>query len=60
METLFPRQIMQYLILNKKAILTDQKVWQYIQDGKINEVAQYCAKDVERVREIYKRMTFVE
>jgi len=36
------------------------KVWQYVQDGKIREVAEYCAKDVERTRQIYKRMNFME
>lgn len=48
------------LDIEQKGDIDGSKVWQYIQDGKINEVAQYCAKDVERVREIYKRMTFVE
>lgn len=34
------------------------KVWDFIRDGKIKQVAAYCAGDVERVRQIHKRMTF--
>jgi hypothetical protein len=34
------------------------KVWDFVKAGKIAEVATYCAGDVERVREIHKRMTF--
>lgn len=46
--------------VEQKGDIDGSKVWQYVQDGKINEVAEYCAKDVERVRQIYKRMTFTE
>ncbi|WP_443092504.1 ribonuclease H-like domain-containing protein [Basfia succiniciproducens] len=48
------------LDVEQKGDIDGSKVWQYVQDGKINEVAEYCAKDVERVRRIYKRMTFTE
>lgn len=34
------------------------KVWDFVRDGKIEEVAQYCVGDVERVREVHQRMTF--
>lgn len=34
------------------------KVWDYVQDGRIAEVAEYCKADVERVRSIHRRMTF--
>lgn len=34
------------------------KVWDFVQAGKIADVAEYCAGDVERVRQIHKRMTF--
>ncbi|KGA31157.1 hypothetical protein [Pectobacterium odoriferum] len=34
------------------------KVWDFVRDGKIDKVAKYCAADVERVRNIFKRMTF--
>ena len=44
--------------IEQKGDIDGSKVWQYVQDGKINVVAEYCAKDVERVREIHKRMTF--
>lgn len=33
-------------------------VWPMVQAGKGEEVAQYCAGDVERTREIFKRLTF--
>ncbi|PHI41007.1 ribonuclease H [Actinobacillus succinogenes] len=46
------------LDVEQKGDIDGSKVWQYVQDGKISEVAEYCAKDVERVRQIYKRMTF--
>ena len=46
--------------IEQKGEIDGSKVWQYVQDGKINEVAEYCAKDVERVRQVYKRMNFVE
>ena len=48
------------LNVEQKGDIDGSKVWQYVQEGKINEVAEYCAKDVERVRQIYKRMTFTE
>jgi 3'-5' exonuclease len=34
------------------------KVWDFVQEGKIKQVANYCAADVEKVRSIHKRMTF--
>jgi len=34
------------------------KVWDFVSAGRIADVATYCAGDVIRVREIYKRMTF--
>ena len=46
--------------IEQKGDIDGSKVWQYVQDGRIAEVAEYCAKDVERVRQIYKRMTFME
>ena len=33
-------------------------VWPMIQEGKWEEVGVYCARDVERTRRLYKRMTF--
>lgn len=34
------------------------KVWDFVQAGKIFEVADYCAGDVERVRQVHRKMTF--
>lgn len=34
------------------------KVWDFVRDGKIEQVAAYCQGDVERVREVHQRMTF--
>lgn len=33
------------------------KVWDFVLAGRISDVALYCGGDVERVREIYRRMT---
>ncbi|HHE3654157.1 TPA: ribonuclease H-like domain-containing protein [Pasteurella multocida] len=41
-----------------KGDIDGSKVWEFVQAGRISEVAEYCAKDVERVRQIHKRMTF--
>lgn len=35
-------------------------VWDYFQDGKIEEICKYCMKDVELTRKVYKKMTFTE
>jgi predicted PolB exonuclease-like 3'-5' exonuclease len=35
-------------------------VWQYFQDGKIEEICKYCMKDVELTRKVYYKMTFEE
>lgn len=34
------------------------KVWDFIKEGRIEEVAMYCGGDVHRAREVFKRMTF--
>jgi predicted PolB exonuclease-like 3'-5' exonuclease len=36
------------------------KVWDFVRDGRIDDVATYCMGDVERTRAIYKRLTFSE
>lgn len=33
-------------------------VWDFYQSGRIQDIAKYCAGDVERTRQAYKRMTF--
>lgn len=42
--------------LNGKGDMDGSKVWEYWQAGRHDEVAAYCAQDVERVREIYQRI----
>lgn len=44
--------------LDGKGDLDGSKVWDYVRDGKIAEVAEYCRNDVHMTRSIYKRMTF--
>ncbi|HHL71911.1 MAG TPA: hypothetical protein ENJ29_05295 [Bacteroidetes bacterium] len=34
------------------------KVWDFVQAGRIRDVATYCMGDVDRVRAVYRRMTF--
>ncbi|MDO4698332.1 MAG: ribonuclease H-like domain-containing protein [Pasteurellaceae bacterium] len=53
-------KLCQVLGIEAKGEIDGSKVWEYVQAGKIDEVAGYCAKDVERVRQVYKRMNFVE
>lgn len=42
----------------QKGELSGANVWDYARDGRYDEILQYNKDDVERVREIYKRMTF--
>ena len=42
----------------KEGDIDGSKVWDYVQAGKILEVAEYCRHDVEATREAYHRMTF--
>lgn len=35
-------------------------VWDFVRDGNIAKVAEYCNGDVERTRAMYKRMNFIE
>ena len=44
--------------IDGKGDIDGSDVWPMVQAGKITEVAQYCAGDVERTREIFKRLTF--
>jgi predicted PolB exonuclease-like 3'-5' exonuclease len=36
------------------------KVWDYVQAGRIDDVATYCMHDVIRTRQIYKRINFIK
>lgn len=39
-----------------KGDITGADVWPMYQEGKILEIAEYCKQDVERTRQIYKRL----
>lgn len=41
-----------------KGDIDGSKVYDYVMAGKIDEVAEYCARDVQATRAVYKRMTF--
>jgi hypothetical protein len=41
-----------------KGDLDGSKVWDYVRDGRIDEVLDYCMQDVAAVRSVWQRMTF--
>jgi hypothetical protein len=41
-----------------KGELDGSKVWQFVQDGRHDEVARYCERDVQTARAVHRRMTF--
>jgi hypothetical protein len=43
-----------------KGDMDGSKVWPMVRDGRIDEVAEYCKQDVERTRDMYRRMTFAQ
>ncbi len=43
-----------------KGDIDGSKVWDYVRDGRIAEVAAYCADDVKRARAVHRRMTFAD
>ncbi len=45
-------------IPSPKGDMDGSQVWQYVQDGRLDEVAQYCARDVEAARAVWRRITF--
>jgi len=45
-------------VATPKGEIDGSKVWDYVKAGKLDEVADYCRKDVEATRQVYKRMTF--
>jgi predicted PolB exonuclease-like 3'-5' exonuclease len=47
-----------FSIPSPKGDIDGSKVMDYVRDGRLEEVALYCEKDVEATRQIYKRMTF--
>lgn len=44
--------------LDGKGDIDGSMVWDYVRDGRIAEIAEYCRHDVALARDIYKRMTF--
>ncbi|MDP8184368.1 ribonuclease H-like domain-containing protein [Phocoenobacter skyensis] len=46
--------------IDGKGDIQGSDVWQYVQDGRIKEVAEYNKHDVEVTRELYKRLNFIE
>jgi hypothetical protein len=45
-------------IESPKGDMDGSMVNQYVKDGRLNEVVEYCKRDVEAVRAVHKRMTF--
>lgn len=45
-------------IPSPKTDLDGSKVWDAVKEGRLDDVAMYCAGDVEATRAVYKRMTF--
>lgn len=41
-----------------KGDMDGSKVWPMVRDGRIAEVAEYCRGDVDRTRQMHRRMTF--
>ncbi|HJV75393.1 MAG TPA: hypothetical protein VJ654_14295 [Noviherbaspirillum sp.] len=44
--------------MDGKGDIDGSQVWDYVRDGRISEIAEYCKHDVELARAIYRRMTF--
>lgn len=51
-------KITKALGLEGKGDIDGSMVWDYVRDGRIADVAEYCKRDVELTRQLYKRMTF--
>jgi 3'-5' exonuclease len=45
-------------IASPKESLDGSKVYPYLRDGRFPEICEYCSRDVETVRQIYRRLTF--
>lgn len=46
--------------LEGKGDIDGSMVWDYVRDGRIGEIAEYCKHDVALTRSLHKRMTFAE
>ena len=47
-------------IKSPKGEIDGSMVGQYVADGRIDEVSEYCKRDVVATREVYQRMTFTD
>jgi 3'-5' exonuclease len=47
-------------IPSPKANLDGSKVYPYYRAGKLDEICDYCKRDVESVRQVYRRLTFAK
>lgn len=45
-------------IQTPKGEITGANVWDFVRAGKIEEVADYCKRDVEATRKVWERLTF--
>lgn len=45
-------------IKSPKGDITGATVWDAVRDGRISDVAAYCAGDIRATREVHKRLTF--
>jgi predicted PolB exonuclease-like 3'-5' exonuclease len=43
-----------------KENLDGSKVYPYYRAGKLNEIVEYCKRDVDSVRQVYRRLTFTK
>ena len=46
--------------MDGKGDIDGSKVWDYVKDGRIDEVVEYCKDDVKKVRDLHKRMMFIK
>lgn len=47
-------------IPSPKESLDGSKVYPYYRAGKIDEIVEYCKRDVDSVRQVYRRLTFTK
>lgn len=47
-------------IASPKGDISGAQVWDFVKDGRISEVADYCKRDVEATRQVHRRLTFKE
>ena len=47
-------------IPSPKDSLDGSKVYPYFRAGRLPEICDYCSRDVETVRQVYRRLTFAD